>query len=81
MKKTSKRKVPTRRVDDMMAEYDFDYSKAKRNRFAGRIATDQTVVLLDPEVSKVFTDSESVNAALRALITALPKNVKREARK
>ena len=39
------------------------------------------VVLLDPEVSKVFTDSESVNAALRALITALPKNVKREARK
>ena len=70
-----------KRSDGMKAEYDFDYSKAKRNRFAGRIATDQTVVLLDPEVSKVFTDSESVNAALRALITALPKNVKREARK
>lgn len=70
-----------KRSDDMQPEYDFDYSKAKRNRFAGRIATDQTVVLLDPEVSKVFTDSESVNAALRALITALPKNVKREARK
>ena len=81
MKKTSKRKVGTRRVDDMKSEYDFDYSKAKRNRFAGRIATDQTVVLLDPEVSKVFTDSESVNSALRALIAALPKNVKREARK
>jgi len=81
MKKTPKRKVATRRVDDMKPEYDFDYSKAKRNRFAGRIATDQTVVLLDPEVSKVFTDSESVNAALRALITALPKNIKREARK
>ena len=65
----------------MRPEYDFDYSKAKPNRFAGRIAKDRMVVLLDPEVSKVFTDSESVNAALHALITALPKNVKREARK
>jgi hypothetical protein len=74
-----------KRSDGMKVEYDFDYSKAKRNRFAGCISTDQTVVLLDPEVSKVFTDSdsdsESVNAALRALITALPGNVKREARK
>ena len=81
MKKTSERKVRAKRSDDIKAEYNFDYSKAKPNRFAGHIATDQTVVLLDPEVSKIFTDSESVNAALRALITALPKNVKREARK
>lgn len=81
MKKTSERKIRERRLDEMKAEYDFDYSKAKANRFAGRIASDQTVVLLDPEVSKVFTDSESVNAALRALITALPKNLKPEAQK
>lgn len=80
MKKTPS-KVPGKQTKDMQAEYDFDYSKAKPNRFAGRIAKDRMVVLLDPEVSKVFTDSESVNAALRALITALPKNVKREARK
>ena len=81
MKKASNTKPRTKRSDDMKPEYNFDYSKAKPNRFAGRIAKDRTVVLLDPEVSKVFTDSESVNAALRALITALPKNVKREARK
>lgn len=80
MKKTSN-KTRGKRSEDMQAEYDFDYSKAKANRFAGRIAEDRMVVLLDPEVSKVFTDSESVNAALRALITALPKNVKREVRK
>lgn len=80
MKKTSN-KIRGKRSEEMQPEYDFDYSKAKPNRFAGRIAKDRTVVLLDPEVSKVFTDSESVNAALRALITALPKSVKREARK
>ena len=66
---------------DIEPEYDFDYTKAKPNRFAGRIAKDRLVVLLDPEVSKVFTDSESVNAVLRALITALPKIAKREAHK
>jgi hypothetical protein len=65
----------------MQPEYDFDYSKAKPNRFAGRLAKDRLVVLLDPGVSKVFTDSESVNAALRALIVALPKNPKRKAHK
>jgi len=65
----------------MQPEYDFDYSKAKPNRYVGRIAKDRTVVLLDPEVSKVFTDAQSVNAALRALIAALPADLKREARK
>jgi hypothetical protein len=65
----------------MLPEYDFDYSKAKPNRFAGRIAKDQTVVLLDPELSKVFPDSESVNTALRAIIAAVPKKARREARK
>lgn len=81
MKKTSERKIRETRSDEMKAEYGFDYSKAKANRFAGRIAGDQTVVLLDPDLSKIFTDSESVNAALRALITALPKDLRREARK
>ncbi|HEX3144295.1 MAG TPA: hypothetical protein VHQ64_10000 [Pyrinomonadaceae bacterium] len=81
MKKTSHKRASKHRSRDLQPEYDFDYSKAKPNRFAGRIAKDQTVVLLDPEVSKVFNDSESVNAALRALIDAFPKNIKQHARK
>jgi hypothetical protein len=81
MKKTPSTRSRTKRNDDMLPEYDFDYSKAKPNRFAGRIAKVQTVVLLDPELSKVFPDSESVNTALRAIIAALPRKVRREARK
>ena len=38
----------------MMPEYDFDHRKAKPNRFAGRISKERVVVVLDPEVSKVF---------------------------
>ena len=79
MKKTTESK--SRRKREMQPEYDLDYAKARPNRFAGRMSKDRLVVLLDPEVSKVFTDSESVNAALRALITALPKSGKREAHK
>ena len=81
MRKMSTNKARRSHAEDMQPEYDFDYTKAKPNRFAGRISKDRVVVLLDPEVSKVFTDSESVNAVLRALITALPKSAKREAHK
>jgi len=81
MKKTSTSKSRAKHPEDIEPEYDFDYTKAKPNRFAGRIAKDRLVVLLDPEVSKVFTDSESVNAALRSLIAAPLKSPKREARK
>lgn len=81
MKKTPNSKHRGERDDDMRPEYDFDYAKARPNRFAGRIAKDQTVVLLDPELSKVFSDSESVNIALRAIIAAVPKKTKRQVRK
>lgn len=64
----------------MPSEYDFDYSKAKPNRFAGRISGERVVVLLDPEVSRVFTTPESVNTVLRALVTALPESTKEKAK-
>lgn len=57
--------------DDLLPEYDFDYSKAKPNRFA--LKSDQQIVILDPDVAKHFKDSESVNRVLRALIMNMPQ--------
>jgi len=57
----------------MRPEYHFDYRKARPNRFAGRAGGNRMVVLLDPDVSKVFATSESVNNALRALLRAIPR--------
>jgi hypothetical protein len=57
----------------MRPEYRFDYMKARPNRFAGRVDQQQLVVLIDPDISEVFPTPESVNTALRALITARPK--------
>jgi hypothetical protein len=59
--------------DDMRPEYDFDYRKARPNRFAERVRKDHRVVILDPDISKIFPTSESVNSVLRALITTMPK--------
>ena len=59
-------------ADDMLPEYNIDYSKSRPNRFAGQIGKDQLVVILDPDIAEVFTTSASVNAVLRALIVTMP---------
>jgi len=73
MKKTEDSNSQDIISDDMLPEYNFDYSKARPNRFAERIYKDRLVVILDPDISKVFTSSESVNAILRAIITTMPE--------
>ncbi len=79
MKKKSIVKSAARKSPDMLPEYDFDHRKAKPNRFAGRVSKER-VVVLDPEVSKVFITPESVNT-MRALIAAMPESPKRDARR
>jgi len=76
MKKTSTNKRRQKSTEDMQAEYRLDYKQAHPNRFAGRIDRQQLVVVLDKDVSKVFSTPESVNTALRALISAIPKAAK-----
>ncbi len=58
--------------DEIQDEYQFDYSKAKPNRFAGKIGQNQLIIVLDPDVAAVFKTSESVNQVLRAIITSMP---------
>ena len=58
----------TRRKAEMLTEYDF--SKGVRGKYARQYAEGSNVVVLSPELAKVFPDSKSVNAALRTLIVA-----------
>ncbi len=73
MKKISTRK--SRATDEMRKEYRFDYSKARPNRFAMR-KKERLIVILDPDVSKVFNRPETVNRVLRALIATMPQTAK-----
>lgn len=56
---------------ELLDEYDF--GSGVRGKYAGRFSQGSNVVVLDPDVARVFTDSESVNQALRALV-AIIKN-------
>jgi hypothetical protein len=73
MKKTPANK-PITKAEEISAEYKFDYKKAKPNRFASRMQESPLVVILDPDVAKIFTSAKEVNQALRALISAMPKH-------
>lgn len=72
MKKTSVRKIRKNQSDELRPEYRFDYKKARQNRFASGTSEERRVVVLDPDVSAVFKTPESVNKALRAIISAMP---------
>ena len=72
MKKTSPASGKAKRTDELQAEYRFDYTKAKPNRFAARTRPGSVAVLLDPDVARAFKTAKSVNAVLRALISTMP---------
>ena len=72
MKKAPTPKATRSTSSELHAEYRFDYSKAKPNRFSSRVDKSRLVVALDPDVSEVFTTPEAVNKVLRALIGAMP---------
>lgn len=52
-------------VDDVLPEYDF--SRARPNKYASRYAKGSIVVTLDPDVAAIFPGTRQANDALRAL--------------
>ena len=68
MKKTRKAKTAS---TELRAEYEFDYSKGRKNRFAAGVSPTVAVVL-EPDVARVFGSSAKVNRLLRSVIKAVP---------
>jgi hypothetical protein len=53
----------------MRPEYDFDYSTAVRGKYYRRLLKEgANVVVLEPDLAKVFRSSAAVNEALRSLL-------------
>lgn len=72
MKKTKSKGI----VSEMLAEYSFDYKKAKPNRFID--SEKQIIVKIDEDVAQVFDSAEKVNSVLRAIISTYPKSRKKK---
>ena len=51
---------------------DYDFSKGKRGKYAKRFARGSNVVVLEPDVARLYRDSDAVNRALRALAEVAP---------
>ena len=62
MKKVRKKPVS----DEPLPAYDF--RAGQRGKYAARFAAGTNIVILSPDVAKVFPDSDAVNDALRTLI-------------
>lgn len=52
--------------DKMLDEYDF--SNAEVGKFTKQYTEGTNIVILEPDVAKVFTSSAAVNEALRQII-------------
>ena len=61
--------------DEMLDEYDF--SNGVRGKYVGRLMKNSNVIILEPDVAKVFTDSESVNQALRGLLPIIQRQAEK----
>lgn len=72
-----KSRTPKARRDELRTEYQFDYGKARPNRFASQKGAKVVAVVLEPDVSQVFDSSDSVNHLLRSVISALPRRERR----
>jgi len=46
----------------------YDFSQGERGKYARRYAQGTNVVVLEPDVAKVFSNSKSVNVLLRRII-------------
>jgi len=51
----------------------YDFSRGVRGKYARRCAEGSNVVVLEPEVARLFHDAKSVNRALRALADVAPR--------
>ncbi len=74
MKKANK----SQKDPGMREEYDF--SDGTRGKYAKRYAKGSNVVILEPDVAKVFSTSSSVNEALRSLVEIAERKAKRATR-
>jgi hypothetical protein len=52
---------------------DYDFSAGVRGKYARRYAEGTNVVVLEPDVARVFPNAEAVNSSLRALAQIIRK--------
>ncbi len=55
------------KTDDEEMEAEYDFSGGVRGKYAKRFARGTNIIVLDPDVAKIFRNSKEVNEILRTL--------------
>jgi hypothetical protein len=61
------RKAPSKSSRESIQD-EYDFSQGVRGKYARRYAQGTNVVVLEPDVARVFSNSKAVNASLRKII-------------
>jgi hypothetical protein len=67
MKKEGTKRVGRAKAEEDTMRPEYDFSKAERGTTSARYAQGTNVVVLDPDVVRMFPNAAAVNQALRAL--------------
>lgn len=74
MKKENNKKIS----DDLRPEYDLNKLKGGvRGKYAKRFQKGTNLVLLSPDVARYFPNEQSVNSALRSLVSIAKTKLRR----
>jgi hypothetical protein len=69
------KKMPAKSADaELRVEYDF--SRGIRGKYVRRYHRGTNVVVLEPDVAKIFPNTKSVNSSLRALANIIRRQGK-----
>ena len=73
MQPTEKKEKLMKRISKSNGEMlpDYDFSGGMRGKYAKRYAKGSNVIVLDPDVAKLFSTSKMVNRSLRGLAKTL----------
>lgn len=77
-----KKAATPKNSDELLPEYDLSRLRGGvRGKYYRRAVAGTNLVLIDPELAKLFPDSDSVNRALRVLADAAAVAAKRPKRR
>jgi hypothetical protein len=72
------KKAPEQKNESEIRE-EYDFSRGERGKYARRYARGANVIVLEPDVAKVFPNAAAVNDSLRALAGIIRRQHKQSA--
>jgi hypothetical protein len=67
------KKSNTSKTGEWKMRKEYDFSDSRPNKYAKKYAEGTNIVVIEPDLVKLFPNSESVNTALRALASIFPQ--------